>query len=191
MADFYDELKEKTIGQRGTWEGRSPNNDKDGIERRSDNTEQLIHIETSDEMEKRIWNKYLFRKIIGKGGFSIVISLIDKKGGKSVAAKVVDKLKINFNTLRLLQEEPIILRGLDHPNIIHLVDYVESQKRIFILLELMEGGDLSRYIKERKKSHNYFRESEVQGVMAKLLAGISYLHSKNVVHRDVKPGSLD
>jgi serine/threonine protein kinase len=79
---------------------------------------KLVQIETSDETEKKLWAKYLFKKIIGKGGFSIVIALFEKSTSKIIAAKVVEKHKTNPKTLNLLKEEPIILKKLYHPHII-------------------------------------------------------------------------
>ncbi len=182
MNDRYEDLHPKMTG-----DDMMKLQEKD---RSAEGREKLVHIETSDENEKKVWSKYLFKKIIGKGGFSIVISLYEKKTGRVVAAKVVDKVKISGDTVRLLQEEPVILRSLDHQNIVSLIDYVESQKRIFILLDYMDGGDLSKYIKERKRANNPFKEHEVQGVLLKLLHALNYLHGRGIIHRDIKPGSL-
>jgi serine/threonine-protein kinase ULK/ATG1 len=148
----------------------------------------LVEIEANDAREKAIWEKYLFSKIIGKGGFSVVISLCDKKTKATVAAKVVEKHKLSSDTLRLLQEEPIILRSLDHPNIMPLLDFVESQKRLFLFFQYMRGGDLSKYIKDRRKHQKFFTEGEIQVVMRRLLEAIAYLHSRGIIHRDIKPG---
>ena len=156
----------------------------------NNNKDRLIHIESADENEKKIWDKYLFKKIIGKGGFSTVISLHEKDSNRIVAAKVIDKGKISPDTLRLLQEEPAILKNISHSSIIPLIDFVESQKRIFILLEYMEGGDLSKFIKERRKSGTYFKEYEVQQVIYRLLFALQYLHTRGIIHRDVKPGNI-
>lgn len=150
---------------------------------------QLVEIETNDAREKAIWEKYLFYKIIGKGGFSVVIALCNKKTRGLVAAKVVEKHKLSSDTLRLLQEEPIILRALDHPTVMPLLDFIESHKRMFLFFDYMKGGDLSRFIKERRKSRKFFMESEIQVVMVKLLEALAYIHSRGVIHRDVKPGN--
>lgn len=151
---------------------------------------KLVQIETSDETEKKLWSKFLFKKIIGKGGFSIVIALFEKSTSKIIAAKVVEKHKTSPKTLNLLKEEPVILKKLNHPNILKMIDFVESKKRLFMLVEYMKGGDLSRYIKRRRKVGNFFRESEAYVVMLSLFRALSYLHSQKIIHRDVKPGNL-
>lgn len=150
---------------------------------------KLIEIEANDSKEKGIWDKYLFSNIIGKGGFSVVISLCDKKTREIVAAKVVDKNKLNKDTLRLLQDEPEILRTLSHHAIIPLLDFVESDKRLFIFLEYMKGGDLSRLIKDRRKDRRYFKEAEIQTVMMRLLQALQFIHARGIIHRDIKPGT--
>lgn len=151
---------------------------------------KLIEIEANDVKEKAIWDKYLFSKIIGKGGFSVVISLCEKKTRDLIAAKVVEKNKLNKDTLRLLQDEPEILRDLSHPTIIPLIDFIESDKRLFIFLEYMKGGDLSRMIKERRKDRRYFLESEIQSIMSRLFQALQFIHARGIIHRDIKPGRV-
>jgi serine/threonine protein kinase len=155
-----------------------------------DSDKKLIEIEANDEKEKAIWEKYLFNKIIGKGGFSVVIALCERSSKAMVAAKVVDKQKLSKDTLRLLQEEPLLLDSLRHPTIIPLLGVVESQKRLFVFLEYMKGGDLSRMIKERRKSQVFFKESEVHIIMKRLFQALQFIHSRGVIHRDVKPGIM-
>lgn len=154
------------------------------------NSGKLTQIETSDEKEKKLWSKYLFKKIIGKGGFSIVIALHEKSTAKTIAAKVVEKHKISVNTLNLLRCEPNILKELSHNCIIRMIDFIESKKRMFMLVEYMRGGDLSKYIKNRSRTGQYFREGEVAIIMKKIFKGLCYLHSKSIVHRDIKPGNI-
>lgn len=79
------------------------------------------------------------------------------------------------------------MRGIDHDSIVKLVDFFESDEHYFIILELMEGGELFHQIVKL----TYFSEPLARHVIVQVAEGIRYLHEeRGVVHRDIKPENL-
>jgi len=71
----------------------------------------------------------------------------------------------------------------DHPNVVKLVDLFETQASSYIVLELLQGGDLFQYLKARSFK---LTEHRVRQLAKQLAEGIAYLHSLGIVHRDIK-----
>lgn len=80
-----------------------------------------------------------------------------------------------------------VLQHLDHPNIVHLEKVFRSESAIFILQELVTGGDLFSYIQKRGTG---LQSTEAAVITYQLLKGIEYLHDRNIVHRDLKPDNI-
>lgn len=78
------------------------------------------------------------------------------------------------------------LRSLHHPNIISLLDVYITGDKIFIVMELMEGGELFDYVVEK----GTLNEEEASRIVRKVTSALVYMHSKNIVHRDLKPENL-
>lgn len=130
---------------------------------------------------------------------------VNKFTGKRYACKIIEKKKISFTMKQKahLAQEIEILRELDHvriqsfqkymtrvniyqPNIVHLYDVFEGETKLYIMLELVEGGELFTYI----SSDNGLEESQAQFIFFQLLQGIKYLHQNNISHRDIKPENI-
>lgn len=75
------------------------------------------------------------------------------------------------------------LRSLNHPSIIQLLDIFISEQKIFIVMELMEGGELFDYVVQK----GTLTEDEAANIVQKVTSAMVYMHSKNIVHRDLKP----
>jgi len=142
---------------------------------------------------------------MGDGAFSNVYKALDKRTNKKVAIKCVRKFELNHSqkgdkhlgkevkkqpraTERAnILKEVQIMRGLDHPGIVQLVSFTESSLHYFLVLELMEGGELFHQIVKL----TYFSEDLSRHVILQVAHGIRYLHEvKGVVHRDIKPENL-
>lgn len=72
---------------------------------------------------------------------------IHKKSGKNVAVKIVNKTNMTTQDVELIKSEIEILKLCQHPNIIRLLDYFENSENIFIIMELLQGGDLFLILK--------------------------------------------
>ena len=75
------------------------------------------------------------------------------------------------------------LRALHHPSIIELFDVYISEEKIFIVMELMEGGELFDYVVQK----GTLTEDEASDIVRKVTSAMVYMHSQNIVHRDLKP----
>ncbi|EKU20333.1 serine threonine-protein kinase dclk3 [Nannochloropsis gaditana CCMP526] len=88
--------------------------------------------------------------------------------------------------LEQFQIEVAVLKALDHPNIIRLEDVFETEHRIYMVMELMRGGELFDRVVERGS----LSEEEASEVVRALASAIAYMHSMGIIHRDLKPENL-
>ncbi|KAI8883502.1 auroralike protein kinase putative [Backusella circina FSU 941] len=120
---------------------------------------------------------------LGEGPFSWIYSAREKESGFIVALKFLDKREIEKNNLeaQLLQEVEN-QKQMKHPNIIQLYGYFNSDDHITLILELAPNGDLfSRLMK-----FGTFNPQETAKYMCDICDGLSFLHRKRIIHRDVK-----
>lgn len=89
------------------------------------------------------------KKVLGKGKFGIVKLATHKKTGKEVAIKIVSKTEMSPEDLELQRNEIEILKVCQHPNIIRLLDIFENETEIYLVMEIMRGGDLFDYLQRR------------------------------------------
>nr|CEL69049.1 TPA: Calcium-dependent protein kinase 3 [Neospora caninum Liverpool] len=121
---------------------------------------------------------------LGKGSYGSVVKAKDLKTGIMRAIKVVYKPRID-NVTRL-KREILIMKRLDHPNIIKLLEVYEDMKNLYLVMELCTGGELF----ERIIKSGHFSERYAASLMKQVFSAASYCHSQNVIHRDLKPENL-
>ena len=78
------------------------------------------------------------------------------------------------------------MRCITHKSLIRLFDVYETEKSIYMIMDLLEGGQLLDYMKKKGQ----LGEQETSNILKTLLEGLKYLHSKNIMHRDVKPDNI-
>jgi len=130
-------------------------------------------------------DKYEITEELGRGAFSIVKLAIDKETGEKFAVKIINKTTIGQDMGRLATEISI-LKQVDHPNVIVLKETVDTKNCLFIITELVTGGELFDKIVELGS----YSESKAATVIRKMVSAIGYLHGKGIVHRDLKPENL-
>ncbi|KAI1855689.1 hypothetical protein JX265_006093 [Neoarthrinium moseri] len=125
---------------------------------------------------------------MGDGAFSNVYRARDLTGDAGeVAIKVVRKFEMNNMQRANILKEVQIMRQLDHPNIIKLIDFSESRQYYYIILELAPGGELFHQIVRL----TYFSEDLSRHVITQVAEALEYLHEeRGVVHRDIKPENI-
>ncbi|RAK90132.1 putative calcium/calmodulin-dependent protein kinase, partial [Aspergillus costaricaensis CBS 115574] len=125
---------------------------------------------------------------MGDGAFCSVYRAKDTtREYDEVAIKVVRKLEMNSNQRANILKEVQIMRQVDHPNIVKLIDFSESRQYYYIVLELCPGGELFHQIIRL----TYFSEDLSRHVILQVAKAIEYLHeTAGVIHQDIKPENL-
>ncbi|KAL2199466.1 kinase-like domain-containing protein [Corynascus similis CBS 632.67] len=125
---------------------------------------------------------------MGDGAFSNVYRARDREGNAGeVAIKVVRKYEMNSMQRANILKEVQIMRQIDHPNIIKLIDFAESRQYYYIILELAPGGELFHQIVRL----TYFSEDLSRHVITQVAKALEYLHEeRGIVHRDIKPENI-
>uniref|UniRef100_A0A4W5MSS8 non-specific serine/threonine protein kinase n=1 Tax=Hucho hucho TaxID=62062 RepID=A0A4W5MSS8_9TELE len=132
-----------------------------------------------------VLDKYKVGKVIGDGNFAVVKDCIERSTGKEYALKIIDKAKCSGKE-HLIENEVAVLRRVKHPNIIQLIDEVDTPTELYLVMELVKGGDLFDAITSSTK----YTERDASVMVFNLAGALKYLHSMNIVHRDIKPENL-
>ncbi|RLN95651.1 hypothetical protein BBJ28_00007435 [Nothophytophthora sp. Chile5] len=123
---------------------------------------------------------------LGRGRFSKVCEATHKLTGAKTAVKIIDKSKLQAAEKELLRTEIAILKLVRHPNLVRLHDVYEDKQYMYLVTELVTGGELFNRIVGRAR----YTEAEARLVMRPLLESVSYLHRLGIVHRDLKPENI-
>ena len=135
---------------------------------------------------RNIKETYKIEGTIGRGSFATVKKAKNRASGVRFAVKVLSKKKMNDEDKISMQTEIDILKQMDHPNVVKLVDVFEDERHWCLVMELMEGGELFDQILEKE----FFSEAEARDATKAIVDAILYCHGLGVVHRDIKPENL-
>ncbi|EPQ18257.1 Serine/threonine-protein kinase DCLK1 [Myotis brandtii] len=132
-----------------------------------------------------ITERYKVGRTIGDGNFAVVKECVERSTAREYALKIIKKSKCRGKE-HMIQSEVSILRRVKHPNIVLLIEEMDVPTELYLVMELVKGGDLFDAI----TSTNKYTERDASGMLYNLASAIKYLHSLNIVHRDIKPENL-
>ncbi|XP_059400452.1 serine/threonine-protein kinase DCLK1-like isoform X5 [Carassius carassius] len=132
-----------------------------------------------------ISDRYKVGRMIGDGNFAVVHECVEHSTGRAYALKIINKGKCRGKE-HMIQNEVAILRRVKHPNIVLLIEEMDTYSELYLVMELVKGGDLFDAI----TSANRYTERDASSMLYNLANAIKYLHSLNIVHRDIKPENL-
>ncbi|XP_065187232.1 MAP/microtubule affinity-regulating kinase 3-like [Sycon ciliatum] len=136
---------------------------------------------------KMIAGMYDLEETLGSGHFAVVKLARHTITGDHVAVKVIDKTKLDKTARDHLFQEVRCMKLVQHPSIIRLYQVIDTQSKLYLILELGENGDLYEYI---SKHSNGVGEDESRDLFHQIVAAIAYCHRLHVVHRDLKPENV-
>ncbi|VEN36806.1 unnamed protein product [Callosobruchus maculatus] len=149
------------------------------------------HEETSASEEQITDMSQIYQiypdEVLGSGQFGIVYGGVHRKSTKTVAIKVIDKLRFPTKQEAQLKNEVSILQNLSHPGVVNLERMFETPERIFVVMEKLKGDMLEMIL-----SHDKGRLTErvTKFLITQILVALKHLHSKNIVHCDLKPENV-
>ena len=138
-------------------------------------SQTLIKEEKGDPSKK-----YKILKRLGDGSYGTVYSVVNNQTGIYAAMKKIEKLKENEIDDLEIKNEINILKKLDHPNIVKIYEFYDTLTDFYIVTEYCKKGELYGYIK------NYYSENQLAVLFYQVFSGLSYLHEKHILHRDLK-----
>lgn len=150
--------------------------------------EMVVSTDSSAKLGDSIQDYEVFN-FLGKGGFAEVYRARSRLNGLEVAIKMVDKgvLRRTGVSSTRVQQEVAIHSRLKHPSVVELYNYFEDRQYVYLVVEYCPGGELQSYLKSRKGP---LSEPEACHVLAQVVSGLLYLHSHNILHRDLSLSNL-
>jgi serine/threonine protein kinase/uncharacterized membrane protein len=136
-------------------------------------------------------DRYEIVSLVEEGGMGAVFKGFDPTLQRNVAIKVMHPQyarQPNFQE-RFLQEARTAAR-LDHPNIVKVHDFGQSQSLLYIVMEFIQGDDLRKLLRNQKRAGEWIETNEAVLLVKQVCQAIGYAHRQNVLHRDIKPDNI-
>ncbi|XP_022130090.2 SNF-related serine/threonine-protein kinase isoform X1 [Pieris rapae] len=137
--------------------------------------------------DAKIAGLYDLLDTLGSGHFAVVKLARHVFTGEKVAVKVIDKSKLDEVSKSHLFQEVRCMKLVQHPNVVRLYEVIDTQTKLYLILELGDGGDLYDYIMRHETG---LSESLARDYFRQIVRAISYCHRLHVVHRDLKPENV-
>ncbi|KAK3709228.1 hypothetical protein QZH41_015442 [Actinostola sp. cb2023] len=133
------------------------------------------------KFDDKVTKKYDLREVLGSGAFSEVVLASERATGKLFAIKCIAKKDIKGKE-EAVENEIAILKKVSHTNIIGLRDIVDNKSHLYLIMDLVQGGELFDRIVEKGS----YTEQDASQLINQILEAADYLHSLGIVHRDLK-----
>lgn len=135
--------------------------------------------------------QYRRLKELGNGSFGTVY-LVQHRHDKAVfhVAKTIKLTHLSDKERELALQEASYLQKVSHPNVISYVTCFLEEKRLHIIMEYADKGDLGQKIRRRRDDNRTFSESGVMRYIVQLALALQHIHGHNILHRDVKPTNI-
>ena len=130
-----------------------------------------------------VMDMYMVGKVVGVGSYGKVRAAWHRLTGSKVAIKTYDKSKLKDPAhWKRVHSEIKIMEQVSHPRIARMYEAVETPKRMHLIMECLDGGNLCSYVKAKRR----LTEDDSRKIFFQILQSIEHLHMLGVTHRDIK-----
>lgn len=156
-------------------------------ERSEDMETELMNLGPSEKKHARP-SDFEFLKVIGKGSFGKVLLAKHKQEQKIYAVKVLQKSQIvrRNEVKHIMAERNVLLKSVQHPFLVGLHYSFQTQDKLYFVLDYVNGGELFFHLQKERN----FSEPRAKFYAAEIASALGYLHSLNIIYRDLKPENL-
>lgn len=167
--------------------------DRDNFRELIDEYERLGDSLPEPDPPSHVVAGYRLVRKLGQGGMGVVYAALSPSG-EDVALKLLPpRHDLDPSTRDRLEREIEILRKLDHPDIVKVLDRQEQGGELVLVLELLDGGSLADRIQEIQRRHDPPTPSEIESscrLVARVARAVHAAHEQGVLHRDIKPSNI-
>ena len=162
---------------------RNSNISRERLDITSIKEESMISISNRlfiNEIKEIPKKKYITQKLLGIGTYGKVYLVQNKYTKEYFAMKEIPKTSEDLLSDNEIMDEIEILKNLDHPDIVRITEFYNTENSYYLINEYCKYGELYEQVK------NEFSETQIAVMFRQILSGIAYLHSNNIIHRDLK-----
>ena len=149
--------------------------------------ERQANLETILRPGQIVADGYRIERLIAEGGMAAVWAGVNARTGKRVALKVILRsFLVNQEAAELFRREALAASKINHPNVVSIFDVIDHEGMTCIVMELLEGETLSRYLTR----NGPLSLDETVALLLPAMRGVAAANAMGVVHRDLKPGNI-
>jgi len=134
--------------------------------------------------------KYLIIKQLGHGCFGYAYKVLNKNNKQIYVMKKIPKHQNNGEILEEMKNEAKLLASVNNEHIVKYYESFYSRNSFNIVMEFCNGTDLKTYIEKHKREHTNIPKEEIYSFILDICEGLKEIHSKNIIHKDIKPDNL-
>ncbi len=139
---------------------------------------------------KRV-DEYRLDKLLGRGGMARVYRGLDVRLKRWVAIKVIDTpFRSDSEYTTRFEREAQAIAQLEHPHIVRLYRYGETDDLLYMAMQYVEGVDLGTVLSSYRADQEFIEPREVSRIIREICVALDYAHAKGVIHRDIKPSNI-